>query len=87
MQQEDWEQPHARSLALRLNGADSALLIVLNAHFEPVEFSLPDPENSGWRMLIDTAAGVASVKSIRQIEEAELTAPERALLLLESWND
>ncbi|MGH9451123.1 MAG: glycogen debranching protein GlgX [Terriglobia bacterium] len=68
MSDEDWEQPETRSLALRMAGdamdevdergnriVDDVLLVLLNAHHEPVNFVLP-PKHAGqeWELLLDT---------------------------------
>ncbi|SEI91727.1 glycogen operon protein [Azotobacter beijerinckii] len=63
---ERWEDGHNRCLAMLLDGraqptgiprsgADSTLLLLVNAHHERVEFHLPEvPEGSRWRRLVDT---------------------------------
>ena len=65
---EDWRDPHARCIGLLLNGHaghypgpdgltadEGVLLIVLNAHADPVPFTLPTvPGGRGWRCLLDT---------------------------------
>jgi glycogen operon protein len=73
MQQEDWEAGFARSLAVFLNGRsisepdargervlDESLLLIFNAHHEPVEFTLPEEAlAASWRVAIDTETGQA----------------------------
>ncbi|SEQ89010.1 glycogen operon protein [Azotobacter beijerinckii] len=66
MTTERWEDGHNRCLAMLLDGraqptgiprsgADSTLLLLVNAHHERVEFHLPEvPEGSRWRRLVDT---------------------------------
>jgi isoamylase len=68
MQDEDWNNWHARCLGLRLAGdgleevdtrgnriVDETLLILLNAHYEPIPFRLPAhrPEVQ-WELVLDT---------------------------------
>jgi isoamylase len=70
MQDEDWNNWHARCLGLRLAGdgieeadtrgnhiVDETLLILLNAHYEPIPFFLPAhrPE-AQWELALDTRA-------------------------------
>jgi isoamylase len=68
MSDEDWNDPFARSLGLRLAGdaieefdergnriIDDTLLTLLNAHYEPVPFVLPThPSELGWELILDT---------------------------------
>jgi glycogen operon protein len=66
MTQGDWNLPFARCLGMLLLGdrlaerdargattEDDDLLILLNAHHEPIDFRLPD---EGWTVLVDTAS-------------------------------
>ncbi|WP_152191289.1 glycogen debranching protein GlgX [Georgenia satyanarayanai] len=68
MEDEDWDQSHARSISIFYNGdaipepdargervSDDNLLVMLNAAAEPVTFTIPD-EGFGavWRMAINT---------------------------------
>ncbi len=66
MEVERWEDPETRSLGLLLDGRarlsgirragdDRSLLILFNAHPEPLAFHLPDvPRGSGWICRLDT---------------------------------
>ena len=70
MTDEDWNQGYLRSLGLRLAGnaieekdekgrpiLDETLLVLLNAHHEPLPFTLPAHKRSvRWRMILNTAA-------------------------------
>ncbi|XXF79585.1 glycogen debranching protein GlgX [Myxococcaceae bacterium GXIMD 01537] len=70
MTREDWEKPYVRSLAFLLGGdaittpddagnriVGDTLLVLLNAHHEPVEFLLPATEwGADWELLVDTTA-------------------------------
>ena len=54
-----WENPQTRAIGLMLEDAASAVLILLNASEVPVPFALPVPPHGEWRILVDTAAGLA----------------------------
>ena len=66
MRPEDWSDPHmhcfgmimdgrARPTGVRERGTEATMLLILNAHYDLVEFTLPVPVGSGsWRRLIDT---------------------------------
>ena len=70
MTDEDWNQGYVRSLGLRLAGdaieemdekgrpiLGDTLLVLLNAHHEPVPFTLPAHKRSiRWQRILDTAA-------------------------------
>jgi glycogen operon protein len=69
MQQRDWQNRHARSVALFLNGErilepdkrgqtilDDSFLVIFNAHYEDLDFTLPPARyGSWWSVLVDTA--------------------------------
>ena len=69
MSDEEWNEGWARSLGMLLNGQimdewdirgrhvqDDIMLLLLNAHHEPVPFTLPGSEaDPDWKLLIDTA--------------------------------
>jgi len=69
MTDEDWNKGYVRSLGLRLAGdaieerdekgrpiLDDTLLVLLNAHHEPLPFTLPAHKRSvRWMMILDTA--------------------------------
>jgi glycogen operon protein len=68
MNEVDWNNPQIRSLGLRLAGdaieemdehgeqiIDDTFLILLNGHYEPVNFVLPEiPAFERWRLILDT---------------------------------
>ncbi len=73
MSQEDWDNGWARSLGIFLNGAaipspdrrgnqvrDDSFLLFFNAHFEPVDFTIPDEEyGEAWAIAVSTAEPLA----------------------------
>jgi isoamylase len=66
--QQDWHTAYARSVALLLNGeaipetgpdgepvTDDTFLLLFNAHWDPLEFTLPAPPgNATWSIVLDT---------------------------------
>jgi glycogen operon protein len=71
MSDEDWQQGHAKSFAVFLNGdgllerdaegrmlRDDSFLLMFNAHHEPLAFTTPASAfGSAWRLALDTAQG------------------------------
>ncbi|MGZ4603959.1 MAG: hypothetical protein ACXV0U_10230, partial [Kineosporiaceae bacterium] len=69
MQQSDWQNGDARAVAVFLNGGrilepdkrgqqilDDSFVVIFNAHFEDLEFTLPPKEyGTWWSVIIDTA--------------------------------
>jgi glycogen operon protein len=70
MRKEDWEKPYVRSLGFLLGGdaiatlddegqriVGDTLLVLMNAHHEPISFLLPAIEwGADWELVVDTAA-------------------------------
>ncbi|MGH7962086.1 MAG: glycogen debranching protein GlgX, partial [Candidatus Binatia bacterium] len=98
MVDEDWADSNARCLGLRLAGDaieevdtrgnridDDTLLILLNAHYEPIPFVLPAHRvKVRWELVLDTreAVGKRRRKLLRGGESYELEARSLALLCL-----
>jgi glycogen operon protein len=68
MSQDDWDKGFAKSLGVFLNGdaiptvdprgaavQDDSFLVLFNAHYEPLEFALPERFGQLWEVAIDTA--------------------------------
>jgi glycogen operon protein len=99
MTDEDWNSPYARCLGLRLAGdaieevdnrgnriVDDTLLILLNAHHEPIPFVLPAHRSKvRWELILDTreATGRRRYRLMRGGEAYELEARSLALLRLQ----
>jgi isoamylase len=72
---DDWRTGYARSLGVLLNGdaitepdprgeviTDDSFLLLINAHDQPVRFTVPGTELAdGWQVVVDTAAPVEHV--------------------------
>jgi glycogen operon protein len=94
METSDWQDPHARALAMALDGrriedADGGttqdrFLLLLNGHHQPVEFTIPRGRQA-WSAVLttgepdETPSLTAKVKTKRTI-----TLEARSLLLLHS---
>ena len=79
----DWQEPQRRCLGLQLAGADSLLLLLLNADEHDHCFVLPRvPGNLPWHILLDTAGpdGVAAADLAPRLAA-------RSLVLLWSGSD
>ncbi|MER7579099.1 glycogen debranching protein GlgX [Kitasatospora sp. NPDC097691] len=67
MTKRNWGASHAKSLTVFLNGyaisepdrrggriVDDSFLLMFNAHFEPLEFTVPADHGQEWRVVVDT---------------------------------
>jgi glycogen operon protein len=97
MTPEDWNNPITRCLGLRLAGdalaevdaegnriVDDTFLVLLNAHHEPMGFTLPTDSDGQWETVVDTRepTGRASTKPVRGGQPVELEARSMAVLRL-----
>jgi glycogen operon protein len=69
MKAEDWQNGNihcfgmmmdgrARPSGVRQRGTEAAMLLIMNSHYDQVEFTLPEcPGGESWKLLIDTDAG------------------------------
>lgn len=96
MDMEDWSNTHAFSVMIYLNGSDipeadwygnqmvdNNFILIFNAHYEPIMFTLPDERyGKKWRLVIDTH----NPKGPELNYEAgfAITAQSRSFLLLMS---
>ncbi|TVQ38106.1 MAG: glycogen debranching enzyme GlgX [Spirochaetaceae bacterium] len=84
MEDNYWNEGYAKSISVFLNGSavpspdvfgqriqDDSFYLIINAHYEPLEFRLPDKVwGRRWRMVMDTAEGWIE-------EKRELSAGDR----------
>jgi glycogen operon protein len=97
MTDEDWNSGFAKSLGVYLNGAaitepdeqglrvtDDSFLMLFNAHWEPLEFAVPDARYGElWSVALDTAAPV--VEGRAEIKAGSAVSVEsRSLLVLQT---
>jgi len=95
MNEEDWQAPYVRSLAFLLGGDSIAtpdekgqrivgdtLLVLMNAHHEPVPYTLPAVTwGEEWEILIDTA-GASDNKRDRLAARGVVEVSARSLVVL-----
>jgi glycogen operon protein len=93
MTQRDWQQSEGRTLGVFLNGAeipsrtahgeeivDDSFLLLLNAHFEPVTFTLPT-RRFGARWQVEVATGDGASEGLVGAR-ADVVVQDRSLTLL-----
>jgi isoamylase len=98
MSDDDWESGFAKSIAVFLNGkgipdldvrgqrvTDDSFVLCFNAHYEPIEFTLPPADfGSAWQAVIDTAAASGAEGARTITAGAGITVPARALVALQA---
>lgn len=73
----------AQPTGVHRHGSDATLLLILNAHWEPVNFTLPDvAQGSGWLRLLDTHSPAQKLNDLYDIGQ-EFIVTSRSLLLFE----
>ncbi|MGA5340108.1 glycogen debranching protein GlgX [Streptomyces griseoincarnatus] len=96
MTDDDWQRPDAHSVGVFLNGdaiaepdprgrpvVDDSFLLLLNSHWEPVGFRLPDASHGErWTALIDTADPDGTPDEAERKAGTRLTVDARSLVLL-----
>jgi isoamylase len=93
MTQRDWRREDARTLGVFLNGAeipsrtstgeeivDDSFLVLFNAHFEPVTFTLPT-RRFGARWSVELATGEGAQEGVI-VGRADVLLQDRSLMLL-----
>lgn len=97
MTQDDWDFAFGKSLMVFFNGEaieepdergqkihDDSFILMFNAHFEPIDFTLPE-EHFGmkWKLLVDTTEATGYPLEELTIEAGgTLTVPARSTMLL-----
>ncbi len=95
MTDQDWDTGYSRSIAVFLNGngipdrdelgdrvTDQSFLLLINAHHEPVDFTLPDADyGRRWISVLDTADPDQADSTTAEPGERR-TVPDRSLAVL-----
>jgi isoamylase len=97
MTEEDWKQGYVRCLGVRLAGDrieekdhlgnpihDDTFLMLINAHHEPIRFTLPShPVNLQWHLVLDTVQDVIPARAPLTAEGNYYDLQGRSLALLQ----
>ncbi|MFD1048659.1 glycogen debranching enzyme, partial [Kibdelosporangium lantanae] len=96
MSEQDWEAGFGRSIVVFLNGDaipdldargqrvhDDSFLLCFNAHDGDITMTLPDDTyGDEWTIVLDTHTGTAGIPTGVFNAGAEVTVPQRSLLVL-----
>ncbi|MFJ4679302.1 MULTISPECIES: glycogen debranching protein GlgX [unclassified Kitasatospora] len=98
MTKRDWSTTYAKSLTVFLNGnaisepdrrggkiVDDSFLLLFNAHFEPLTFTVPAGHGEAWQVVVDTALPTLPPRGTGPRVKAgdTLRLPDRALMVLQ----
>jgi isoamylase len=100
MTEDDWKQGYVRCLGVRLAGDrieekdhlgnpinDDTFLLLINAHHEPIQFTLPKhPTNLQWHLVLDTVQDVIPARAplLAEGEHYDLKGRSLAMLQIET---
>jgi isoamylase len=111
MSDEEWASPFVRCLGMLLSGdtadvmnfkgepvRDETFLLLINAHYEPIQFVLPGREHLEWELILDTSNESGFLKKTKRLASGDdfelverstslfrLTGGEQAQARQESW--
>ena len=84
MQDDDWHNPDARALGMRLQDSEQGVLVLFNSHFDEVECQLPAPLLSDdWAVLVDSDSGALQLQHPPRVEGRSIAVAPRSILVLE----
>ncbi|MGY0461091.1 glycogen debranching protein GlgX [Kitasatospora sp. cg17-2] len=98
MTKRNWGASYAKSLTVFLNGyaisepdrrggriVDDSFLLMFNAHFEPLEFTVPAGHGQEWQLVVDTAQSRLPAPGTGPVVKAgdALWLPDRSLMVLQ----
>ncbi|MBD0739164.1 glycogen debranching protein GlgX [Streptomyces sp. CBMA29] len=96
MCEENWHRGDAHAVALLLNGdaiteadpqggriSDTSFLILLNSHYEPLDFVIPEREYGGlWQVAVDTAAEADGTDESEVKAGGRIRVQDRGMIVL-----
>jgi glycogen operon protein len=84
MSEEEWTSPFVRCLGMLLSGdtidvlsfegqpvRDETFLLLLNAHYEPIDFVLPGLEKLEWELILDTKKEEGFLKKTKALASGD----------------
>lgn len=98
MTKRNWGASYAKSLTVFLNGyaisepdrrggriVDDSFLLMFNAHFEPLEFTVPAGHGQEWQLVVDTAQSRLPAPGTGPVVKAgdALWLTDRSLMVLQ----
>ena len=84
MADDDWHNPDARAVGMRLQNSTQGLLSFFNSHFEDVEFDLPEPAfGEDWACLLDSHEGALHLKKAPRVASGRISVSARSVVVLE----
>ncbi|HET8666745.1 MAG TPA: glycogen debranching protein GlgX, partial [Terriglobales bacterium] len=97
MTEEDWKQGYVRCLGVRLAGDrieekdhlgnpifDDTFLLLINAHHEPIQFTLPvHPNNIQWQLVLDTVQEIIPARAPLMAEGNHYDLRGRSLAVMQ----
>ncbi|TVR29977.1 MAG: glycogen debranching enzyme GlgX, partial [Spirochaetaceae bacterium] len=97
MEDSYWNEGYAKSIAIYLNGSavpspdvfglkviDDSFYLIFNAHYEPLDFTLPDKVwGRRWRMVIDSAEGWIEDRRVLSAGD-RVAAESRSVIVLQA---
>jgi isoamylase len=99
MTEQDWLTGYAKSVAVFLNGnsiptpdrlgrkiVDDSFLVLFNAHYEPLNWVIPEVLEGGWQPVLDTSAGGFLEAERPLAAGAKIVSDDRSIqVLLRPW--
>ena len=96
MSVEEWTSPWVRCVGMLASGdaadifdaqgepvTDDTFLLLINAHYEPIQFVLPGEEHLDWDLILDTSAEDGFLKQPKKFSSGDdVDLAERACMLL-----
>jgi len=83
MTSEDWENGLTRATGLLLSESGTLMMLAMNASDVDLVFDLPEVQGT-WRVLVDTAKGIAAPAGREHLPDGQVEVPNRSLFLLEA---
>jgi isoamylase len=84
MEDGDWHDPDARVLGMWLQNSTEGLLVLVNSHFEDVDFALPAVSfGQGWDAILNSDTGDLQLQGAPRVTPGPFAVSARSILVLE----